>query len=55
MKNKRKLVADTAQKLGLGFTIATFLQADTRTEGAIFAILAIFSFVIAFIFTDEDE
>ncbi len=55
MRNKRKLAADTAQKLGLGFTIATFVQASALTERILFAILAVSAFVAAFLFTDEEE
>lgn len=55
MRNKRKLIADTAQKLGLGFTIAAFVQATAFVEQLLFAVLAISAFVIAFLFTDEGD
>ena len=54
MKNKRKLTADTAQKLSLGFAVAAFVQADNRGETGVFALIAIAFLVIAYVFTDEE-
>ena len=54
MSNYAKLAADTSQKLGLGFTIAAFVQADNALEVAMLGSLAVTFLAAAFWFTQDD-
>ena len=54
-ENKRKLIADTCQKFGLGFGLAAFVQADHPGEFVIYTTLAGVFLIAAIRFTPDGD